>query len=62
MAFQYRKDLECCLDHEITLKILKLILSLTDKVKPFFFYSPQRVYFLNQMGQNRNLAAFTSKI
>ena len=61
MAFQYRKDLEGYLDHEITLKTLKFILSLTDKLKPFFYF-PQRVCFLNQMGQNRNLAASTSKI
>ena len=39
MAFQYRKDLEGYLDHEITLKTLKFILSLTDKLKPFFLLS-----------------------
>ena len=47
-------------DHEIPLKILEFILNSIQKFKSGFLLSS--ICFLNRMGQNPNLAAFTSKI
>ena len=52
---------EAAIDHEITLKILKFILNLKEKVKPGFLLSSMCM-FPELNGQNPNLAVFTSKI